>query len=108
MPVRDSGVAVRPASWRFRGMAWLAVVLLWACAGRDQSPPRDVATTTETEGPLVVFTAGSLAQPVRAVLDSFAARTGTRYEQEPGASLELARKITELGRRPDVIALADT
>jgi molybdate/tungstate transport system substrate-binding protein len=108
MAVRDSGVAVRSASWRFRGMAGLAVVLVSACASRDQSSPRSAATATQTEGPLVVFTAGSLAQPLRAVLDSFAARTGVRYEQEPGASLELARKITELGRRPDVIALADT
>ena len=59
------------------------------------------------EGPLVVFTAGSLARPMRAVLDSFAAKTGTRYELESAGSLETARKVTELGKIPDIIALAD-
>jgi molybdate/tungstate transport system substrate-binding protein len=40
-------------------------------------------------------------------LDSFAARTGEKYELEPGASLEIARRVTELHRKPDVILLAD-
>ncbi len=59
------------------------------------------------DGPLVVFTAGSLARPMRAVLDSFAAKSGVRYELESAGSLETARKLTELGKVPDVIALAD-
>ena len=62
---------------------------------------------TEPEGPLVVFTAGSLARPMRAVLDSFSAATGVRYELESAGSLETARKVTELGKVPDIIALAD-
>src|SRR5215204_3154522 len=56
---------------------------------------------------VVVFTAASLAVPIRAALDSFARQTGAVVQQENGASLELARRITELGRVPDVIALAD-
>ena len=56
---------------------------------------------------VVVFTAASLAVPIRAALDSFARRTGTVVLQENGASLELARRITELHRVPDVLALAD-
>src|SRR5688572_10606762 len=59
------------------------------------------------EGPLVVFNAGSLARPLRAALDTFALREGVRFEQEQAGSLETARKLTELGRVPDVIALAD-
>lgn len=51
--------------------------------------------------------AASITRPVRAVLDSFAARTGARYALEPGASLEVARRITELHRTPDVVLLAD-
>ncbi len=58
-------------------------------------------------GQLIVYNAGSLAQPIRAALDSFAARTGVRYEQENAGSLETARKLTELGKIPDLIALAD-
>ena len=56
---------------------------------------------------VVVFTAASLAVPFRVALDSFARRTGAVVRQENGASLELARRITDLHRVPDVIALAD-
>jgi len=44
---------------------------------------------------------------MRAALDSFAAREGVRVEQETAASLELARKVIDLGGEPDVVALAD-
>jgi molybdate/tungstate transport system substrate-binding protein len=63
--------------------------------------------TAGNGGPLIVFTAGSLARPMRAALDSFAARDRVRYELESAGSLETARKLTELGKIPDVIALAD-
>ncbi len=56
---------------------------------------------------LVVFNAGSLARPIRAALDTFAAHEGVRVEQESAGSLETARKLTELGKVPDLIALAD-
>ncbi|HEX6942653.1 MAG TPA: substrate-binding domain-containing protein, partial [Gemmatimonadaceae bacterium] len=82
-----------------RYMRW-AILLLTvsaSCAPQEGEP----------EGPLVVFTAGSLARPMRAALDSFSAKTGVRYELESAGSLETARKITELGKTPDVIALAD-
>ena len=57
---------------------------------------------------LVVYEAASLAVPMRAALDSFSRRGGaTVAQEEHGASLELARRLTELHRIPDVIALAD-
>jgi len=65
------------------------------------------STEVAPEGPLVVLTAGGLARPMRAALDSISAKTGVRYELESAGSLETARKITELGKTPDVIALAD-
>ncbi|MFL5620469.1 MAG: extracellular solute-binding protein [Gemmatimonadaceae bacterium] len=68
--------------------------------------PCDAAAAPRADT-LVVFTAASLAVPIQAALDSFARRTGAVVQQENGASLELARRITELGRVPDVIALAD-
>lgn len=58
-------------------------------------------------GTLVVFNAGSLARPLRAALDSFAAGAHVTVEQENAGSLETARKLTELHKIPDVIALAD-
>ena len=72
-------------------------VLAFGCGGTDGAD----------EGPLVVYTAGSLARPMRAALDSFAATSGVRYELESAGSLETARKLTELGKTPDLIALAD-
>jgi molybdate/tungstate transport system substrate-binding protein len=56
---------------------------------------------------LLIFVAASLTKPIQPVLDSFAARTGTVVQRESGASLEHVRKITELGRIPDVLLLAD-
>lgn len=75
------------------------VLCLAAACGRD--------TASLDAGPLVVYNAASLTRPMRAVLDSFSLRTGTRYAQESAASLELVRKITELQSTPDVLALAD-
>lgn len=84
-----SGVA---RSW------WLTlIVAVFACGGRSDT----------TEGRLVVFTAGSLARPMRTALDSFASQTGVRYELESAGSLATARKLSELDKIPDVIALAD-
>lgn len=54
-----------------------------------------------------MYVAASLAQPMRAVADSFARRNGATVLIESGGSLEHARKLTELHRIPDVLALAD-
>jgi molybdate/tungstate transport system substrate-binding protein len=85
---------------RLIGIALIAV----ACTRGDD---RSNNAGAGDEGPLVVFNAGSLARPIRAALDTFATREGVRVEQEHAGSLETARKVTELGRIPDVIALAD-
>ncbi len=78
-------------------LAALTAFLL-ACTGTDRAGGDRV---------LVVFNAGSLARPLRAALDSFAAHEGVRVEQESAGSLETARKLTELGKVPDLVALAD-
>jgi molybdate/tungstate transport system substrate-binding protein len=82
----------------------LVGALVWlgtsGCAAGEA--PADAAP-----GPLIVYNAGSLARPLRAALDSFAVRTGAQVEQESAGSLETARKLTELHKIPDVIALAD-
>ncbi len=80
------------------------MLIALGCARGDDSGS---ATNARDEGPLVVFNAGSLARPIRAALDTFAVREGVPFEQEQAGSLETARKVTELGRVPDVIALAD-
>lgn len=84
----------------------LALVLVAGCGrGTEQrGPASGTAADTAT---LDVMNAASITKPMRAVLDSFSARTGIRYALQPGASLELARLVTETGRRPDVMVLAD-
>jgi len=59
-------------------------------------------------GPLVVFNAGSLAHPVRELLAAFQRlHPAVRGVHESSGSLEAARKLTELGKIPDVLAVAD-
>lgn len=77
-------------------MRFLLILLVVAC-----SSPRD------SESTLTVFNAGSLARPLKAALDTFARREGVTIAQESAGSLESARKLTELGKIPDLIALAD-
>lgn len=79
----------------------VAVIMLATLAGCLGSQRGGSASIT-------VFNAGALALPVRQALDSFAPPRGLKANQESAGSLETARKITELDRVPDVIALADT
>lgn len=82
-----------------RRILLVAAILAAACSGS-----RDEQTSARV---LVVFNAGSLARPLKAALDSFAVREGVEVQQESAGSLETARKLTELGKVPDLIALAD-
>ena len=64
-----------------------------------QSPP---------VGPLVVFNAGSLAKPFSELLRAFKEKFPEVIPaEENSGSLEAARKITDLGKVPDVIGVAD-
>jgi molybdate/tungstate transport system substrate-binding protein len=59
-------------------------------------------------GPLVVFNAGSLAKPFSELLRAFKDQhPEVSPAQENSGSLEAARKITDLGKVPDVIGVAD-
>jgi molybdate/tungstate transport system substrate-binding protein len=59
-------------------------------------------------GPLLVFNAGSLAKPFSDLLKTFRTRyPRVRPAQENSGSLEAARKLTDLGKIPDVLGVAD-
>lgn len=59
-------------------------------------------------GPIVVFNAGSLAKPFSDLLQAFKARHPAIVPaQENSGSVEAARKLTELGKIPDVLGVAD-
>lgn len=92
---------VRPFARRLPALLACLLAASAACTSADRAPER---SATE---PLVLFNAAAISRPMRAVLDSFAARTGTKYAQETAASLEIARRVLELGGQPDVLVLAD-
>jgi molybdate/tungstate transport system substrate-binding protein len=74
----------------------LAVIVLAGCSSKAKPSP------------LVVFNAGSLAAPFRDLLAAFQAGNPAAVPaQEISGSLEAARKLTELGKVPDVLAVAD-
>lgn len=107
--VRGRAPGVARAGHKYRQRARLAqtgrmlsLVLLGVA-----SPVR-AAMAQELAGPLVVFNAGSLARPFKELLDAFKARhPAVVPAQENSGSLEAARKITELGKVPDVLGSAD-
>jgi molybdate/tungstate transport system substrate-binding protein len=80
------------------------LVLLLTCfaipgAANAQQTPR---------GQLVVFNAGSLAKPFGELLRAFKRKyPGVDPAQENSGSLEAARKLTDLGKTPDVLGVAD-
>jgi len=92
-------------SLRIATVACAMVVTAGACVGEEDGKQRK--GNAAADGPLVVYNAGSLARPLRAALDTFAARERVRIEQESAGSLESARKLTALRQTPDLIALAD-
>jgi molybdate/tungstate transport system substrate-binding protein len=66
------------------------------------------AQSAPLQGELVVFNAGSLGLPFRNLLKAFKqANPEVRTSQESAGSLESARKVTELGKTPDILAVAD-
>jgi molybdate/tungstate transport system substrate-binding protein len=88
-----------------RATPLVAALALAACGGPESRSTSDSSGSGDRR--LVVFNAGSLAIPLRAALDSFAAREGVTIDQENAGSLETARKLTELGKIPDLVGVAD-
>lgn len=86
---------------RVAARGWLATIGFLLCACADGG---DGAST------LVVSHAGSLARPLRAAAAAFDSvhDDANAVAYESAGSLEAVRRFTELGRVPDLIALADT
>jgi molybdate/tungstate transport system substrate-binding protein len=71
---------------------------LAACVDQTREPPPP---------PITIFAAASLARPLRPLTTTFERDTRVASLVELGGSIEHARKITELGRTPDVVILVD-
>lgn len=81
----------------------MAASLICSCKGRKNVSDSDVI-----KGNLVVFHAGSLAKPFKAIADSFMRiNPGVKVLNEASGSIDAARKITELNRDCDIMASAD-
>ena len=90
-----------PLSMNKRVFAALAAVLIVAAALYMLHPPARGGVK------LRVFNAGSLTIPLSRVGEEYAARSGVAVELEPSGSVEAVRKVTDLGKRADVVAVAD-
>ena len=84
-----------------RFVASVALAIVASCGG-----PRPEGQGAGARN-IVVYTAASVAIPLRAALDAFAAHQQVTVQQENGGSLDIARKLTELHQIPDVVVLAD-
>jgi molybdate/tungstate transport system substrate-binding protein len=83
-------------------------VAYWLLICWTSIQPTRAAAQASPGGPLVVFNAGSLAKPFDDLLRAFKAKhPRVKPAQENSGSLEAARKLTELGKIPDVIGVAD-
>jgi len=80
----------------------VVMVLFSSCSHRAS----DQASNKQRQ--LIVFNAGSLTAPFADLLGEFSRlHPGVTPQQESSGSLEAARKITELGKSCDVLAVAD-
>ena len=81
----------------------ITALLICSCKGR-----KNVTDSDGIKGDLVVFHAGSLAMPFKAIADSFMRiNPGVKVLNEASGSIDAARKITELNRDCDIMASAD-
>jgi len=79
---------------------WLVFLLVFCCLRLSQAG--------EVAGKLVIFHAGSLAIPFAQLAEGFRRRyPGVEVLRETAGSRRCARKVSELGRRCDVLAVAD-
>src|SRR2546423_5323315 len=65
------------------------------------------AEPKKPQPPITVFAAASPAKPLQALTDSFTAHAGVPVRVELGGSMDLRRRVTDLGQTPDVLFLID-
>ncbi len=78
----------------------------FSCGNRKRAALSEV--DEQISGELIIFHAGSLSMPIKAISDSFMAKyPKVKILAEASGSIDAARKITELKRDCDIIASAD-
>lgn len=92
--------------WTFLALA-LTLILLAGCLPKPVPIPA-AAPDPALDGKLIVFHAGSLTVPIKALTEVFQAKhPGVTFETEAAGSRTTARKVSELGRQADLVMSAD-
>ena len=82
----------------------ISFVLIDSSCGRRKNKVGD----TDLNGDLIIFHAGSLSMPIKAISDTFMLlHPNVKILSESSGSIDAARKITELNRDCDIMASAD-
>ncbi len=93
-------------TWSLRIVLAAVFLGLWLTGCRSALPAS--SPTAARSGTLIIFHAGSLAEPVQALTEAFQAHyPGVTFQTEASGSNEAARKIRELGREADLLIPAD-
>ena len=88
-----------------RNITFIIMTFLLICSCNSR---KSVADSDKLEGDLIIFHAGSLSMPFKAIADSFMRiNPGVKILNEASGSIDAARKITELKRECDIMASAD-
>ena len=86
----------------------LGVLLLAPVTNLSCKQSRLQTDTPQISGDLIIFHAGSLSMPFKAIADTFMKiHPGVNVLAEASGSIDAARKITELNRPCDIMASAD-
>jgi len=86
----------------------LLAVLLAACSPAPAPQTDGTPAAAELDGKVIVFHAGSLTVPMKALTEAFQAEhPKVRFETEASGSNAAARKISELGRGADLMVSSD-
>lgn len=86
----------------------LIISILISSCGNDSRQKEYNAQKKDLGGELVIFHAGSLSVPLKEVADSFTAgNPGVKFLMESAGSVASARKLTDLGKTCDLVAVSD-
>ncbi len=85
----------------------LFIFLIFSC-NREAGQDSKEITSEGINGELVIFHAGSLSVPLKEVADSFSkVNPGVKFMMESAGSIATARKITDLHKDCDIVAVSD-
>ncbi|MFB6149611.1 MAG: substrate-binding domain-containing protein, partial [Halobacteriales archaeon] len=87
-----------------------ATVGLSGCTGGNSGGEGGETRTKDTvpgDGDMMIFHAGSLAPPFSAAEPTFEEKTDIQVTREPKGSVASTKKITQQGRKADVLGVSD-